>query len=217
MNRSFLPVLLLLVPATLARPAFAQEEPAPQDPLQHAIELSQRARELAFQGDAEAARALAAQAAARLHEYASASSAGHPLSSLLVAIRGRDGAATAFVIPQTRFVVQPGDTLARIARRELGDPLLWEAAGELNGLGLATQLRPGQWLALDPLLEAVAAVPVPVPVPAPAPLLPADAAPAAPGVDQATALIEQMRAELAELRAELRELRSRIRSDERFR
>lgn len=212
MNRSFLPVLLLLVPATLARPASAQEEPAPQDPLQHAIELSQRARELAFQGDAEAARALAVQAAARLHEYASASSAGH-LRGLLVEIRGLDGAATAFVMPRTHYVVQPGDTLARIARRELGDPLLWEAAGELNGLGLAAQLRPGQVLTRDSWLEAVAAVPVP----APAPLLPADAAPAAPGVDQATALIEQMRAELAELRAELRELRSRIRSDERFR
>ncbi len=100
-------------------------------------------------------------------------------------------------------IVRPGDTLAGISKRSLGDADYWVELAEENELTHG-QLHVGQEL-----------------------VLPAPAAPHAHGpfhkkdraaqADQARQMIDAMRAELEALRAELRELRASVKSEERFR
>lgn len=61
------------------------------------------------------------------------------------------------------YVVQPGDSLWRIAKRELGDPLLWRGISKLNHLDSTKWLMPGMKLRLPaPLPEKKPRKKVPV-------------------------------------------------------
>ena len=68
--RRLLSTSLLLLPALMAGPAFAQEHASSTDLLKRAVELSLRSSELAAQGKDKEARALAEKAAALLKDYA---------------------------------------------------------------------------------------------------------------------------------------------------
>jgi LysM repeat protein len=67
------------------------------------------------------------------------------------------------------YVVRKGDTLARIARRELGDPNAWRALADYNGLPSPDQIAVGQqlWLPSRRDLSAPPTVPTQGSWPAP--------------------------------------------------
>ena len=52
--------------------------------------------------------------------------------------------------PQDHYVVQEGDTLARIAEEQLGSPEKWRLLAQANGIDDPRTLRVGQKLTIPP-------------------------------------------------------------------
>jgi LysM repeat protein len=68
-----------------------------------------------------------------------------------------------------RYLVQRGDTLERIARRELGDAAAWRAIADFNGLPSPDQIVVGQALSLPSRRDRATPPPPGPPRPWPAP------------------------------------------------
>ena len=51
------------------------------------------------------------------------------------------------------WTVRPGDTIDGIAAAEYGDPTVWRVIADANNLDNPMDLRPGQFLTLEPLAE----------------------------------------------------------------
>ncbi|MBZ2197048.1 CIS tube protein [Occultella gossypii] len=64
------------------------------------------------------------------------------------------------LVPRREHVLRAGDTLAGIAYAEYGDPSLWRAVAELNGVDDPVRLRPGRRLLL-PAVDELPRVAVP--------------------------------------------------------
>lgn len=107
---------------------------------------AQRAADLSAGNRASAARTQKAQALARQKAQAETRSKPVPAKAALVSATTRNVAASQPL--RASYVVRSGDSLERIARRELGDGARWREVAELNGIKNPNLVRVGQKLTL---------------------------------------------------------------------